>query len=489
MTLAPSIVWFREDLRLSDNPALRDALNNAEGIVCLFIDETGPHHPRSRGGASAWWLHYSLKALGEDIGKRGGRLILLRGEALELVPKLAKACAAKSVHFARRYDAEGRKIDQALAIILKEQGHDVAGAGGKLLVEPSQITSKSGTPFRVFSPFWRAVLAGEEPAAILPAPKTIPGAVLTKVKLAGALAPLDLADLNLLPTRPDWAAGLRAAWTPGEAGAKARLAAFLDGPLESYADDRNRPDRDSTSALSPYLKFGEISPRQIWHAAKHTAAAHPKKQHGVDKFLSEVGWREFSYHLLFHNPDLATKNFAGRFDAFPWREPNPAVLKAWQTGQTGYPIVDAGMRELWMTGWMHNRVRMITASFLIKHLMTDWRRGEDWFWDTLCDADPANNAASWQWVAGSGADAAPYFRIFNPVLQGEKFDPDGLYVRRYVPELSAMPDKYLHRPWDAPDADLAKAGVRLGADYPQPIIDHDKARARALAAFAQLKEA
>ena len=489
MTPEPAIVWFREDLRLSDNPALRDALASAGSVICLFIDETGSDQPRPRGGASAWWLHHSIEALGEDIAKRGGKLLLLRGSAVHLLPKLAKASGAKSVHFARRYDAKGRAVDQAVAAALKDQGQDVVGAGGKLLVEPSQVTSKSGTPFRVYSPFWRAVLAGKEPDAALAKPSKISAADLSKIKMTSDLAPLDLADLKLLPTRPDWAAGLRAAWTPGEAGAHKRLASFLDGPLESYADDRNRPDWDSTSALSPFLAFGEISPRQIWHAAKHKAAAHPSKQHGVDKFLSEIGWREFSYHLLFHNPDLATKNFAERFDAFPWQEPDLALLKAWQTGQTGYPIVDAGMRELWITGWMHNRVRMIVASFLIKHLMTDWRRGEEWFWDTLCDADPANNAASWQWVAGSGADAAPYFRVFNPVLQGEKFDPSGVYVRRYVPELRAIPDKYLHRPWDARAADLAEAGVRLGEHYPKPLIDHDKARARALAAFAQLKEA
>jgi deoxyribodipyrimidine photo-lyase len=306
----------------------------------------------------------------------------------------------------------------------------------------------------------------------LPAPRRITAAPAPQ----GALA---LDDLGLLPTRPDWAGGLRAAWTPGERAAARRLADFLDERVSDYADQRDFPAVEGTSTLSPHLAFGEISPRQIWAATRHAAASNPRLQRGCDKFLSELGWREFSYHLLFANPDLATRNFDPRFDRFAWNPPDDKVLAAWRRGRTGYPIVDAGMRELWATGYMHNRVRMIVASFLVKHLLIDWRIGEAWFWDTLCDADPANNAASWQWVAGCGADAAPYFRVFNPVLQGEKFDANGAYVRRWAPELNDLPDRFVQKPWDAPTPPR---------DYPAPIVDHARARARALAAFQQLKD-
>jgi deoxyribodipyrimidine photo-lyase len=288
--------------------------------------------------------------------------------------------------------------------------------------------------------------------------------------------------LRLRPTKPDWAGGLRAAWTPGEAGARAALQAFLSDRATTYPADRDRPALPATSRLSPHLRFGEISPRAVWHAARHAAATGEVDAAAIDKFLSELGWRDFSWHLLFHNPDLATRNVDTRFDAFHWRD-DPAGLAAWRRGQTGYPIVDAGMRELWTTGYMHNRVRMIAASFLIKHLLIDWRQGESWFQDTLCDADPASNPASWQWVAGSGADAAPYFRIFNPILQGEKFDAAGDYVRRWVPELARTPAAFIHKPWTAPRAMLDKAGVRLGVNYPAPIVDHAAARERALAAW------
>ncbi len=294
-----------------------------------------------------------------------------------------------------------------------------------------------------------------------------------------------LDDWGLEPTKPNWAKGFGAVWTPGEAGAQTRLEEFLDSALKGYADGRNRPDRASTSRLSPHLRFGEISPVQIWHRSQMATGMEPTED--VAKFLAEIGWREFAYHLLYHMPDLPAANVQPRFDAFPWRS-DPSVLKAWQKGQTGYPIVDAGLRQLWQTGWMHNRVRMIVASFLVKHLLIDWREGEAWFWDTLVDADVANNPASWQWVAGSGADAAPYFRIFNPMLQGEKFDPKGDYVRRWVPELANLPAKAIHTPWEAAPSVLAKAGVRLGETYPKPIVDHEAARARALAAFATIRE-
>jgi deoxyribodipyrimidine photo-lyase len=344
------------------------------------------------------------------------------------------------------------------------------------------VTSKTGTPLRIFTPFWRAARATGEPAA--------PLGTLRKFAFHDppkSLKAVALADLHLAPKKPDWAGGLREAWTPGEAGAHAALRHFLKRGFDGYAADRNRPDMTSTSRLSPFLRFGHLSPRQIWHAAQHAVMSKTTKgsRNDLDKFFSELGWREFSYHLLFYNPDLATKNFQPRFDAMDGRR-DGAALRAWQRGLTGYPIVDAGMRELWTTGWMHNRVRMVVASFLIKHLLSDWREGEEWFWDTLVDADPANNAASWQWVAGSGADAAPYFRIFNPVLQGEKFDPDGAYVRRWAPELAKLPATRIHKPWTASEGELAAADVRLSESYPQPLVDHELARKRTLAAFDAL---
>jgi deoxyribodipyrimidine photo-lyase len=324
-------------------------------------------------------------------------------------------------------------------------------------------------PFKVFTPFWRAASSALEPGEVLAAPKGVPAPDAWPNSDA-------LGSWKLLPVKPNWAKGFAPAWTPGEAGARARLAAFVEGPLGRYAAGRDLPAEQNTSRLSPHLRFGEVSPRQVWHALQVARQARGAEKN-VDKFLSEIGWREFSYHLLYHFPTLPEANFRPGFDAFPWRE-DEAALRAWSRGNTGYPIVDAGMRELWATGTMHNRVRMVAASFLIKHLLIHWRRGADWFWDTLVDADLANNSASWQWVAGSGADAAPYFRIFNPVLQGEKFDPNGDYVRRWVPELEGCDARFVHRPWAAPDFAALK--------YTAPIVDHEKARARALAAFAAI---
>ena len=468
--------WFRNDLRLGDNPALCAALA-APASVTVFIDETNTAF-RPRGGASAWWLHHSLAALAAAISARGGRLLLYRGDSRLLVPALAVEFGCDRVTWNRRYGEAERETDGAIKADLKAQGIDAQSFNGNLLYEPMEIKTQAGGPMRVFTPFWKACRALREPPAPLPAPERLPASP------DAASASLTLDGLGLLPTRPDWAGGLRATWTPGEDGAAERLADFLDGPLGGYAENRDRPDMPSTSMLSPHLAFGEISPRQIWHRTEAAALAEEitASRRDIDKFFSEIGWREFAYHLMFHFPTLAKKNYQPRFDAFPW-ERNDAALLAWQRGQTGYPIVDAGMRELWETGFMHNRVRMVVASFLIKHLMTDWRAGEAWFWDTLCDADPANNAASWQWVAGSGADAAPYFRIFNPMSQGEKFDPKGVYVRRYVPELAALPDDVIHRPWEAPAAVLARAGIRLGETYPKPVVRHEQARERALAAF------
>jgi deoxyribodipyrimidine photo-lyase len=341
-----------------------------------------------------------------------------------------------------------------------------------LLFEPEAVK-----PYRVFTPFWKACLAADAPRAPLPAPKRMSFAEARSARLE---------DFELLPTTPDWAEGLRQSWKPGEASARARLGAFIDRQLADYAEGRNRMDMDATSRLSPHLHFGEVSPNQAWHAVVHAASGNAHLQRGAEAYLRELGWREFSYHLLHHFPSMPSEPLRPEFADFPWRE-DSAALATWRKGATGYPIVDAAMRELWRTGYMHNRARMIAASFLVKHLLIPWQRGADWFLDTLVDADLANNSASWQWVAGCGADAAPYFRIFNPVLQGAKFDANGDYVRRWVPELAALPASDIHAPWQAPPLALAEAGVILGNTYPYPIVDHAKARARALGAFATIR--
>lgn len=479
---APALVWFRDDLRLADQPALHAAIRSKRPVICLYVYDTGRSSGRALGGASKWWLHHSLAALGTSLEKIGARLDLIACDHADL-PQIAQSLGAGAVYWTRRYGGAQIACDAQVKKDLAAANIEAASFNGHLLREPWEVTTKTGGPMKVFTPFWRASQALGDIPAPLPAPKAFASAPWPK----GGQKRATLKTLDLLPTKPDWADGLRAHWTPGEAGARARLQDFFKHGLSNYADERDRPDRPSTSRLSPFLRFGEISPRTIWHAARHLEADKPALAKAIAKFLSEVGWREFAFHLLFHNPDLATRNYQARFDAFTWREPDAKSLRAWQTGNTGYPIVDAGMRELWRTGFMHNRVRMVVASFLVKHLLIDWRVGEDWFWDTLCDADPANNPASWQWVAGSGADAAPYFRIFNPILQGERFDPEGDYVRAFVPELANMPAKYIHKPWEAPANVLANAGVRLGKDYPSPIIDHNLGRDRALAAFGALR--
>jgi deoxyribodipyrimidine photo-lyase len=373
--------------------------------------------------------------------------------------------------------APHRTLAERVQAALADTGVGAQSFAGDLLVAPENIRNKENRGLRVFTPFWRRVQSLGDPASPLPMPKKL---------LAGPrLASDALESWQLEPTGPDWAGGLRENWKPGEAVAQKRLKAFLEN-VAGYANNRDRPDRDGTSRLSPHLRFGEISPRQVWHAARFAAAEHPRRASDIDKFLSELGWREFCRHLLYDVPDLAERNLQSSFDAFPWKH-DAKALRAWQRGMTGYPIVDAGMRELWHTGVMHNRVRMVVASFLVKHLLIDWREGEKWFWDTLVDADAGSNPANWQWVAGSGADAAPYFRVFNPILQGEKFDPDGDYVRRWVPELARLPNKMIHQPWEATPLELASAGVELGKSYPHPIIDHKAGRERALKAYASIR--
>lgn len=479
-TSAPILIWFRDDLRLDDNPALLAAHETNAPLVCLYCFDADLH--RRLGSASLWWLHHSLARLGEDLGARGCTLLIARGDAGTVLPAFAQEIGAQGVFWNRRYHAGAIDQDSNLKAELSESGRDVRSFNAHLLYEPWTLKTGSGGPYRVFTPFSRAARA----SGLLPKPSPCPAKLNG---LEGNFGSLDLEELKLLPTDPDWSEGFYERWTPGTQGARKRLTRFLDESIDGYPDDRNIPGMDATTGLSPHLRFGEISPREVWHAAEVAQA----NRDAVFKFHQELLWREFSYHLLFHYPDLHEANHQPKFDAFPWVSVTEAKgkdrLQAWQKGQTGYPIVDAGMRELWHTGWMHNRVRMVVGSFLVKHLLIDWRHGEEWFWDTLVDADPASNAASWQWIAGSGADAAPYFRVFNPVLQGEKFDGDGSYTRRWVPELKAMPKKFLHKPWEAPEAVLRDASVYLGDTYPRPIVDHKQARDRALTAFKSLSDA
>lgn len=478
MSVPPVIVWFRQDLRLADNPALARAVAEGAPVIPVYVLDDRAEAPWAPGGASRWWLHHALAALGESLRGLGTRLILRRGDPERIIPALREEAGAGTVCWNRCYEPHAIARDTRLKAALRAAGAEVASFNASLIREPWEVRAAGGAPYKVFSAHWRAMRALGEPDTPQPPPDRLADGT-------GAIASDDLDGWGLLPTRPDWAGGLRAAWRPGEAGARARLDGFLDGVLTAYAEGRDRPGEMLTSRLSPHLHFGEIGPRQVWHAvlaASHAGGGGP----GAEKFLQELAWREFSHSLLFHNPDMPEAPLRDGFARFPWRD-DEAAFRAWCRGETGYPVVDAGMRELWRTGYMHNRVRMVVASFLTKHLLIHWRRGAEWFWDTLVDADLANNSASWQWVSGCGADAAPYFRIFNPVLQGERFDPDGAYVRRWVPELSGLPDKVIHRPWAASESVLRDSGVKLGATYPEPIVDHGFARNRALEAFGSIK--
>ncbi|WP_088343529.1 MULTISPECIES: deoxyribodipyrimidine photo-lyase [Rhodomicrobium] len=479
MAPRPILLWFRRDLRLSDNAALEAAAASGAPVIPVYVLDDESAGDWAIGGAGRWWLAGSLRALGADLQARGSRLILMRGETLKVLSALAKATSAEAVYFTRGYEPWARRLETALHARLKAEQVACRRFGGHLLLEPEAVANKAGEPFKVFTPFHRACAAMEPPPAPLSAPKML---------AAPARWPMSdtLEDWALEPRRPDWAGGMRAFWTPGEAGARRRLDEFIENALADYAEARNRPDIDGSSRLSPHLSFGEINPRQVWHAVEHAAAMTPARQRGAAAYTRELYWREFSYHLLFHYPDLPEKPFRPEFAALPWK-PDAASLAAWQRGRTGYPFVDAGLRQLWSIGWMHNRVRMAVASLLTKHLLIPWREGEAWFWDTLVDADLANNAMNWQWVAGSGADAAPYFRIFNPMLQGRKFDPDGDYVRRWVPELAAMPAELIHAPWEASNAVLKAAGVTLGSTYPLPIVTHEAGRRQALEAYETIK--
>ena len=474
----PAIVWFRNDLRVQDNEALVAASQHTCVVPVFIRDTTTP--VRSLGAARNWWLHHSLASLSDDLERLGAPLTLLSGDAYEVVFELIERTGASAIYWNRRYDPDLIHADSTLKADLQEKGIIAESFASQLLHEPTKLRTGSGTHYKVYSPFWRALEPDVENRPPLEGPES-----LTPFRALDGMKAETLDSWDLLPTRPDWSGGLVETWTPGETGAHDRLTDFLEDRMQGYSDGRDIPGVDSTSGLSPHLANGEITPAQIFEALKNTETDGAPADR--TKFRKEIGWREFAWHLLVNEPALAEKNHNPKFDSFPWLN-NARALAAWQKGLTGYPIVDAGMRQLWQTGWMHNRVRMIVASFLTKHLLIDWRTGEDWFWDTLVDADPASNAASWQWVAGSGADASPYFRIFNPVLQGEKFDTEGDYVRSFVPELAQMPKKFIHKPWAAPELALAAAGVRLGDTYPHPIVDHKLARDRALAAYQQIKE-
>jgi deoxyribodipyrimidine photo-lyase len=459
---SPVIMWFRQDQRLSDHPALTAAVAAGEIIPVYILDDETPGEWRW-GGASRWWLHKSLQSL--DLP-----WVLRRGRADVELEKLIKESGATSLHFTRDYAPWSGPLEQRIKAICDANGVACHRYGGFLLHEPEDIRNGSGTYFKVYTPFSRVCFAKGEPRALKPKPV---------MKIAAHNLRSDrLEDWQLLPTKPDWSGTMNSMWTVSEAGAHQRLQEFLDDGLNRYADGRDRTDEDNTSRLSPYLHWGNISPHQVWHAARHKMEKSAgRNDANGEKFLKEILWREFSYHLLHHNPTFPEKPFRAEFENFPWTD-DPAFLNAWQKGKTGYPIVDAGLRELWATGIMHNRVRMIAASLLVKHMLVPWQRGEAWFWDTLVDADIGSNSAGWQWVAGCGADASPYFRIFNPIIQGAKFDPDGTYVKKWVPELRNVDAKSIHAPWEM---DFPPK------DYPAPVITHEKGREAALAAYKKLK--
>lgn len=472
-----TVVWFRQDLRLSDHPALHWAIERGGPVVPVYIESFDEEGRWAPGGAGRWWLHQSLLALAADLESVGSRLIVLRGDALGVLRELVKETGAEAVVWHRRYEPAVIDRDKAVKKGLKGDGVEAESLNGSLLFEPWEVETGEGKPYQVYSPFSRNCLERDEPDAPLERPGRLKAPKVWPDSLR-------LEALNLLP-KIRWYEEMAEVWTPGEEGAQARLDGFVGQSSVDYAGERDRPDHEGTSRLSPHLHWGEISPRQVYHGVLEGLPKGATRK-DVMKFIKEVVWREFGYHLLYHFPHTPEEPLREKYAAFPWRT-SKKDLEAWQRGRTGIPIVDAGMRQLWATGWMHNRVRMIVASLLVKQLLISWEEGAEWFWDTLVDADLASNTLGWQWAGGCGADAAPYFRVFNPVLQGEKFDPDGVYTKRWVPELAEMPAKWLFKPWDAPESVLEEAGVTLGASYPEPIVDLKDGRERALKAFEKVK--
>lgn len=479
-----TLVWFRRDLRLDDNPALAAAAARGP-VVLLFLWAPEEEHPWEPGAASRWWLHHSLEQFAETLAAKGAPLLIRKGPSLATLRSVAEEFAVTHVAWNRCYEPAIVARDTAIKKVIVDDGLEAESFNGGLLYEPVRVKTKQGNPYQVFTPFWKSLLASDEPDTPQAAPKK-----LTAATPVGRQRPpsLSVDDLGLLPTI-DWDGTMRETWTPGEKGGAKALTAFLKAGLHDYGHERDRPDHAGTSRLSPHLHFGEVSPRRAWHAAREAAGGRPVAEltGSPEVFLREIGWREFASHLLFHFPHTADAPLREQYARFPWVR-DPVGLRAWERGQTGFPVVDAGMRQLWQTGWMHNRVRMIVASFLVKDLRISWHAGAKWFWDTLVDADLAANTLGWQWAAGCGADAAPYFRIFNPTSQGKKFDPEGSYVRQYVPELAKLPASVIHQPEAVAASQLATAGITIGDTYPEPIVDHAQARKDALAALATLKQ-
>jgi deoxyribodipyrimidine photo-lyase len=474
---SPILLWFRQDLRIQDNPALAAALETGHPVIPTYIwspEDEGQWVP---GEAQQWWLHEALSRFSKDLEDLGSRLILRTGPAEEVLESLASETGAVGLYWNRRYEPTVTERDARIKKRFKDRGMEAKSFNSSLLFEPWTVATGAGKPYQVYTPFWKNVTRGrvkspvgvEDGLLVERSPRTWPESIA-------------LESLSLLPDL-NWHESIAEAWIPGEAAARERLDRFLGEAAEEYGDKRDFPAVEGTSGLSPYLHFGHIGPRQVWEAI-HEHELHESP--GGQVYLKELVWREFAYHVMFHFPHTPDSPLRGEYKQFPW-ERDEATLKAWQRGKTGYPLVDAGMRQLWKEGWMHNRVRMVVASLLVKHLLHDWRDGAEWFWDTLVDADLASNSLGWQWAGGCGADAAPYFRVFNPITQGEKFDPEGEYIRKYVPELSKLEVPYIHQPWEAPASVLEAAGIELGRNYPEPIIEHKEGRQRALDALEQFK--
>ena len=472
MSLKPSILWFRQDLRLEDQPALHAAIAKGGPVIPLFIwapEEEGNWAP---GAANCWWLHHSLKSLQYDLNEIRLTLILRRQSSLEALSEIVEETGADAVYWNRRYEPLAAQRDAGIKAELHKKGIKAHIFNGSLLYDPWSILTKQSKPYQVFTPFWKACMQQGEPEQPLSKP-------VNALPYTGSLKSTSLASFNLLPAI-HWDSGIKEHWQPGCKGADERLRYATHHVIGRYLEQRDHPALKGTSELSPYLHHGEISPRMIWHSVRNKF----KLDSEAEPYLRQLIWREFAHYLLVHFKWTPDEPLYKKYKAFPWLK-DERRLEAWQRGKTGFPIVDAGMRQLWNMGWMHNRVRMIAGSFLVKDLLLDWREGARWFWDTLVDADLANNTLGWQWVGGCGADAAPYFRVFNPILQGDKFDDAGEYVRKWVPELAQLPNKWIHKPWEAPQDILEKADITLGITYPQPIVDHAAARVRALAAYKQ----